>query len=300
VAADPNFAAAYAELARAYTIKALYYAPAAEKSALYEDAEVAVERSLAIDPLLPEGHFTRGFVLWTPYKRFPHEQAIQSYRRAIELNPNYDEAYHQLAVVYLHIGLLDKAWEEIQKCLAINPGNTLARFRFGTIDMDRGKYEEALQIFNSTPVEQNPSLLTFNTSNALFRLGRNDEASAMIDRFLKKYSKDDGGAVISVRAMMLAKAGKNREAEEMIQRAIKTGREYAHFHHTTYNIASAYAMMHQPEPALQWLRVTAEEGFPCYPLFAGDSNLDNLRNDPRFVSFMTALKKQWEIYGATL
>jgi len=106
--------------------------------------------------------------------------------------------------------------------------------------------------------------------------------------------------VTSVKAMMLAKAGKRREAEDMIQRAIAIGRGYAHFHHTSYNLASSYALMNQPEPALKWLQVTAEEGFPCYPMFERDTNLDNLRKDPRFISFMTKLKQQWEGYTATL
>jgi len=105
--------------------------------------------------------FSKGLILWTPYKRFPHEQAVQSYERALELNPNLDEAQHQLGFVYLHIGLLDKGWQEIEKALAINPGNSLARYRLGVIDMCRGKYEEAFQIFNSTPLEKSPSLLAF-------------------------------------------------------------------------------------------------------------------------------------------
>jgi len=58
--------------------------------------------------------------------------------------------------------------------------------------------------------------------------------------------------------------------------------------------------MHRPEPAIKWLQVAAEEGFPCYPLFEGDANLDNLRKDARFISFMATLKRQWEHYNATL
>jgi eukaryotic-like serine/threonine-protein kinase len=300
VAADPNFAAAYAELARAYSIKARYFAPVPDKKKLNEEAEVDVEKALALDPNLAEGYFARGLILWTPYNRFPHEQAVQSYKRALELNPNLDEAHHQLGFVYLHIGLLDKGWQEVEKALAINPGNALARYRLGVINMCRGKYEEAFQIFNRTPLEKNPSLLAFYTSNALFRLGRNEEASALIEHYLKDYPKDEGGAVTSVKAMMLAKAGKEREAEEAIQHALDIGRGYAHFHHTSYNIASAYALMNRPEPAMKWLQVTAEEGFPCYPLFEGDTNLDNLRKDARFISFMANQKQQWEHFSATL
>ena len=53
--------------------------------------------------------------------------------------------------------------------------------------MCRGQYQEAFQIFNSTPLEQNPSLLGFYKPNALFRLGRSDEASALIEQVLKHH-----------------------------------------------------------------------------------------------------------------
>src|SRR5579863_9370583 len=76
VAADPNFAAAYAELARAYSIRVRFFAPVAEKKELNEEAEVDVDKALALDPNLAEGYFARGLILWTPYKRFPHEQAV--------------------------------------------------------------------------------------------------------------------------------------------------------------------------------------------------------------------------------
>src|ERR1039458_10589486 len=72
-------------------------------------------------------------------------------------------AHHQLGFVYLHIGMLDKGQQEIEKALEINPGNTLARYRLGVIDMCQAKYAEAFQIFNSTPLEQNPELLAFRS-----------------------------------------------------------------------------------------------------------------------------------------
>jgi tetratricopeptide (TPR) repeat protein len=100
--------------------------------------------------------------------------------------------------------------------------------------------------------------------------------------------------------MMLAKAGKFREAEAAIQRALEIGRGFGHFHHTAYNIASAYALMNQPALAIKWLQNAADDGFPCYPLFANDTNLDSLRNDPQFIAFMTKLKQQCDHYQATL
>jgi tetratricopeptide (TPR) repeat protein len=299
VAADPGLAPAYAELARAYLIKVFYFGPDSEKKSLNVEAELAVEKALSLDPNLGEAHFARGLMLWTPTRRFPHEQAIRAYRRALALNPKLDEAHHQIALVYLHVGLLDRAWEELEKALAINPGNTLARFRFGVIDLYRGQFESALAIFNSTPLERNPSMWAFQAATALFRLGRQEQATALVDRLLREYPNDEGGVGTSVRAMVLAKEGRPRDAEAAIQRAIELGRGLGHFHHTAYNIASAYALLGRADLAIKWLQVAADDGFPCYPLFASDTQLDPLRADPRFIAMMAKLRSDFEARKTT-
>ena len=184
-------------------------------------------------------------------------------------------------MIYFHIGLFDKSWAEIEKCLKINPANTLVRFRFGVMNIYRGKYEEALTVLKSIPRGFNPSHVDRNLATALFQLGRLDEASATVEEFLKTYPKDEGGAMTSVKAMLLAKAGKEREAEDAIRQAIETGKGFMHFHHTAYNIASTYALLNKPAKAVQWLQAAADDGFPCYPWFQIDANLDSLRKDER-------------------
>src|SRR5207244_12458443 len=47
VQADPTFAPAHAELARALYIRANYWAPEAEKASIYERANILTEKSLA-------------------------------------------------------------------------------------------------------------------------------------------------------------------------------------------------------------------------------------------------------------
>ncbi len=294
IAADPALAPAHAELARAYSIKAFYFAPPSEQGALHEEAEVALERALALDPGLGEAHFARGLMLWTPARRFPHEQAVHAYRQALALDSTLDEAHHQLGLVYLHVGMLDQAQAEVEKALAINPGNTMARFRLGVIDLYRGDFERAYAVFNSTPLERNPTLWGFQTATALFRLGRDGEAGALIDRFLRDYPVDEGGVGHSVRAMMLAKAGRRREAEAAIARSVELGRSFGHFHHSAYNIASAYALLGETEQAIQWLQDAADNGFPCYPLFAADAHLDSLRGDRHFTAFLARMRQDWE------
>jgi tetratricopeptide (TPR) repeat protein len=160
----------------------------------------------------------------------------------------------------------------------------------------KGKYEEALLALRAIPQEVNPALIGYQTAWALFNLGKKDEASATLDQLLKDYPEDSGGLFTSMEAVLAASSGQQRAAEEKIKLANEKGKGFGHFHHTAYHIACAYALMNKPEQALKWLQVTAEDGFPCYPMFEMDSNLKSLRQDSRFLSFMSQLKQQWEYY----
>ncbi len=294
---DPNFALSHAYLARAYSGKAFLYQR--ENKHLHEMALAHLDQALALGPDLADAHFARAGILWTLSNHFAHGEAVRELRRALELNPNFDEAHQQLGAVYNHIGLLDKAASELQQALAINPTYTGARFRLGINLLSRGKYEQALLYFNDTQ-RFIPSMWTFQTSLALFELGRKKEASTLISEFLRTEPQDEGGVVTAMQALLLADSGRRNEAERMIQVAIKKGEGFGHFHHTAYAVGSAYALMNNHQKALKWLQMAADDGFPCYPMYESDPVLNNLRKDPRFIEFLAQLKKQWEQYKATL
>ena len=294
VAIDPNFAEAYAQLARGYNTLAFKYSSDSDRKRYHENAEVAIEKALALNPNLAEGHFARGLILWTNTKRFPHEQAIQSYERSLALDPNLDETHHQLSLVYSHIGLLDEADQSVKKALEINPNNTLARFRAGVYNAYKGKFDEALAIYKTIPSDFTPLLVARSIAEALIQTGRLSEAEALVDDYLMRYPQDEGGSFTSLKALLLAKAGKQKEAEEVRARAVQIGKGYGHFHHTAYNAASAYAALNNPDEAVRWLEFAAENGFPNYTYFDNDPNLKNIRNHPLFIEFMTRLKSRWE------
>jgi eukaryotic-like serine/threonine-protein kinase len=294
VKSDPNFAAGWAELAQAYVWKLFLFAP--DEKDLQEKAFVAVEKALTLDPKLPEAYLARGRLLWTPANHFPHDKAIQEYRRALTLNPSLDEARNQLAVVLSHVGLLDEALAELDKALAANPSNNLARYRVGEVLLFQGKHEQALNALRNVPAEVNPSLAGHQIVMALFNLGKKEEASATLEKFLKDYPEANRGLFASVQAILAASAGQQRIAEEKIALAVQRSKGFGHFHHSAYHIACAYAIMNRREEAIRWLEAAANDGFPCYVLFESDHNLDNLRQDERFKSFMAKLKQQWEEY----
>jgi len=119
---------------------------------------------------------------------------------------------------------------------------------------------------------------------------------ATLDRLLRDFPEDNRGLFTSVQAIMAALEGNARLAEEKIATASQQGKGFGHFHHTAYHIACAYALMNRIDDALEWLEHAADDGFPCYPMFARDSMLNNLRRDARFDALMARLKMQWENY----
>jgi len=298
VATDPSFAAAYAELAQAYVWKLFLFAPGEAQWA--EKAFVAAEKALSLDPNLAVAHLARGRILWTPANRFPHEKAIREYRRALTLDPTLDEARNQLALVYCHIGAFDQALQESREAVATNPNNNLAQFRIGQTLNFQGKYDEALSVLRTIPRDANPALVGHQIAWALFNLGKKEEASALLEQLLKDHPEDTGGVFTSIQAVLAASAGQERLAEDRIKSAIEKGKGFGHFHHTAYHIACAYALMNKPELALKWLEVAADDGFPCYPLFERDANLDSLRQDEKFIMFLAKEKQQWEHYKTIL
>jgi TolB-like protein len=298
VTVDPAFAAAQARLAVAYVDRYFYFAPEDQKR-WEEKAHAAVEKALSLDPDLADAYLARGRLLWTPSNRFPHEKAIRELRRAIALNPNSDDARGELALILNHIGLNDEGLREAQAADAINPSAKRPLFQIGYALLWQGKYEQGLPVLRGIPKEFNPGSAGSFIAWALFQLGRRDEAMTKLEEYSKEYPQDTGGRFAAVEALLLAAAGEERKALDKIQSATEK-KDFGHFHHTAHFIASAYARMNKPKEAAYWLQQAAENGFPCYPLFEQDSNLDPIRQDPRFIAFMAKLKAQWEQYKATL
>ena len=298
VALDPDFAAAQAELAWAYTLRVNQFAPG--DSAAVTRAGLAAERALRLDPDLAEAHFARGALLSSVSGRFAPGPDIQEYRRALELNPNLARAHHNLGLIYLHRGLLNKAVDEFRATLAIDPANYGATRRLGIVLVYRGQYEAGLRQFREVPPESNQSLWNYQVAWGLLYLGRDKEAADLMEHYLRDHPEDRGGVVTSTRAILEAKRGDASRAEADIRAAIVKGRGFIHFHHTAYNIASVYALLGRPARAVYWLRQTAEGGWPCYPYFARDPNLDRVRRDSEFVAFMKQLKAQWQREQETL
>jgi hypothetical protein len=90
--------------------------------------------------------------------------------------------------------------------------------------------------------------------------------------------------------MLLAESepGKARQLIESVARRKAVNPS----HHAAYFAGAAWARMRNAPEAVHWLREAAATGFPCYPLFAHDANLDPIRQDPHFKAFLEDMRKQ--------
>jgi Flp pilus assembly protein TadD len=89
-------------------------------------------------------HFNSGV---TFYNQKEFSKAIQAYQKAIELDPNYVEAYNNLGIIYQMMGDVDRAFGAYQKATEISPRYEKGYNNLGILLLLKGRYEEALEAF---------------------------------------------------------------------------------------------------------------------------------------------------------
>ncbi|MFZ5538723.1 MAG: winged helix-turn-helix domain-containing tetratricopeptide repeat protein [Pseudomonadota bacterium] len=138
---DPRFARAYAGLAMTYAMDDRLQPSAGAAQALARAAQLA-ESARQIDPDIPEVHWAIGFVHAQGRR---HEQAIESLRRAIELNRSYADAYALLGGIYTYVGAPDKSIPLLRTALRLDPqGGYLYFMLLGRAYLFQDDTEQAL------------------------------------------------------------------------------------------------------------------------------------------------------------
>jgi tetratricopeptide (TPR) repeat protein len=105
------------------------------------------------------------------------ERAAEAYRRAIEINPRFAEAYANLGAVLARLGRHTEAVSAYERALAISPGLTAARLNLGLAHYRAGAIRAAADAFQAVHSAE-PSLLQARQllGLVLVELGRDAEA----------------------------------------------------------------------------------------------------------------------------
>ncbi len=141
------------------------------------------------------------------------EEAAAAFRRAVELDTNYGQAYFNLALTHLKLGRereadaalqaavrayytagdehyranrLKEAEESYRGMLQIDPGYVPALLRLGLVCNTTRRFEEAAQHLRLAARREPANPYTHEgLAEALYGLGKHDEAAAAADRALK-------------------------------------------------------------------------------------------------------------------
>jgi tetratricopeptide (TPR) repeat protein len=119
-------------------------------------------------------HVSRGLALVSSGRA---DEAVEAFRRAIELAPDDVAARTNLGDALARLGRLEEAREILEEATRIDPGDAKARFNLGTVSARLGDDEAAVTHLRAA-VEIDGGLVPalVNLGNALRRLGRFDDA----------------------------------------------------------------------------------------------------------------------------
>jgi eukaryotic-like serine/threonine-protein kinase len=269
---DPNYAMAYVGLARTYHWLASSIGP----EELYANSKAAALKALQIDETVAEAHAALAFVL------FAHDWdwagAEREYRRAIELNPNYDEVHHGYALYLVAMGKTQEAIAEIDRAQELDPLTLPLKENAGWIYLSAHEYDRAVPKFQSL-IELAPDEPDFHVD-----LGAAYIQKKMYREGLAEIQKAVGLMTSNPRIGTLgwayARLGNKEEALKiMAQLKNDSGAP-------PDKLAAIYAALDQKDDAFKWLQTALEKHsfgmsfVKCAPEF------DSLRSDPRYTNLL--------------
>lgn len=109
--------------------------------------------------------------------RNDNDSAIAQYKRALDLAPNYVDAYSNLATSLHKLGQLEQARHNYLKAIQLNPKDPDLYFNLGNVLQDEGEYEQAAASYNRA-INLRPLHCAshIQLGNALTTMGKTGEA----------------------------------------------------------------------------------------------------------------------------
>ena len=247
---DPNYARAFAGVADCCSFLYMYWDSVEDN---LNEAEAASRKALELDPELAEAHAASGLA-FSLKKNFTAAQ--KEFEAAIRLDPKLYEAYYFYARTSFQSGDLVKAAELYEQASKLNPDDYQA-----------------------------VSLLV----TVYHGLGRSVEAEATERRALQLIEKHVDSHPDDPRALYLGaginvRLGDHEKGYDWARRALSIDPEESSI---LYNVACVYSLLGRNEDALACLGKVMEHGVFYKNWAAKDSDLDNLRNDPRFHALLS-------------
>ena len=275
IARDPNYALAYAGLAKAYILLPFYVG--ADRLDAGSKAKDAALKALQLDPNLAEAHAALGKILF--FREIDLPGAMREYKRAIELNPNDATAHHWFGNDTLAaLGRFEEAIAEGKRAIELDPLSTVINVDLGETLYYAHRYDEAERQMRKT-LEIDPTSFYAHYNLGIVLQLKGDLPGAIAE-YEKAKQLGDNPLVSTLCAAAKAQAGDKDAALRMLSDLDKISQ---HREVVGYLRALLYLSLSNKDEALRWLEQGFEERDGSnISWIKVDPLLDSLHGDPRF------------------
>jgi DNA-binding winged helix-turn-helix (wHTH) protein/Flp pilus assembly protein TadD len=284
---DPSYAAPYAGLADCYSLVAATSVSAMPPQEAWPKARTAALKALELDETIAEAHAS----LALTKKNMDHDftGAENEYRRAIELNPNYANAYLGYSLLLQDEGRTEEALGKAESAVQLEPVSALMQTNLARVLVRTKNYDQAIEHLKLA-IELDP-----NHSNAHALLGSLYEQRGMLEEAISEQEialalSPTSAQTMAYLAHAYALSGNLDEATKLLAK-LKANRN-----DPDYLIASVCVALGHKDEALMWLARAIDEREPWLPRLRDDWYFDALRSDARFQGLLRQVD-QGRIYN---
>ena len=177
------------------------------------------------------------------------EIAKKKYKEAIEIDPDFENAYYGLAVVYDQEKDYKRAMQYYKKAIEINPNELWAYANIGCILEEMSKDEEALlYLEKALEIDENQFRVLFNIGVVLNKLGRKEEAKKY---YRKSIENNDTYPYSYLNLALLYKDEDINETIRILSLGIENNPGEAFLY---YNRGCHFLKINEPENAVKDIR----------------------------------------------
>ncbi len=279
IAADSQYAAAYAGLAAVYLSQGL--AGTMDPGQAGTLMKRAAQRALELDDELPEAH--AALALHLHAFEWDTQAAEREFLRAIELDPSSALARHQYGNLLAALRRTDEALVQKRRAVVLDPlvpsmSETLA---FTLLRV--GRPVEALQHVNNA-LELDSTFWRARAVLGLYYEGRNRPDDA-----IREYERANQLAAARIHrtradiARVLARSGRQHEARAMVA---ESQLEAAATGVSEPAVATALLALGEVDAAFSWLEQSYRQRHPHLPFIPGDVRFADFDRESRFLELM--------------
>jgi DNA-binding SARP family transcriptional activator/TolB-like protein len=280
IKADPTYALAYAGIADAY---AVWPDDSLTRKETAARVKAAARKAVDLDAQLPEAHTSLAFAKMIEDRDLTGAES--SFKRSLELNPNYPTAHHWYAYDLVAQGRVDEAIQSIQRAQTLDPVSLSINNDAGEMYFFARRYDQAIELCRKT-LEMDPNFLPAHQTLGLAYAQKGQFPQALAELKKAVEMSANNAYVLALLGYVYGAAGQRAEAEATLAQLQQLS---ASKYVSPFHLALVHTQLGDFDRAFALLQQAEDEHVFSMLLLKTDPKLDKLRADARYGAFLQRL-----------